>query len=366
MTPRERWLAVLNRRKPDRIPMDYRATDEATKKLMQYLGCKDIRSLFERLHIDQVIDVAPRYNGPPIHREQGVYGCDVKYVSGLDPIIFGCGFKDVRYGAGASAGVYSECIYHPLAKHRTLSEIKRHYRWPDPDWWDYSVIHDQIVGWEEYPIRGGGSEPFALYRYMRGHQQTFLDLFLHPEIVHFCLDKLFDLCYEVTKRIYEQIPGKIMLTWVAEDFGTQEGLMYSPAHIREFLIPRMKRMIDLVHHYDAFVMHHSDGAVRQIIPDMIKIGIDILDPVQWRCEGMDREGLKRDFGEKLIFHGAMDNQYTLAFGSVEEVCQEVRDNLRILGEGGGYILGPCHNIQVISPPENIVAMYEEGYAEGWS
>ena len=80
---------------------------------------------------------------------------------------------------------------------------------------------------------------------------------------------------------------------------------------------------------------------------------------------MAREALKRDFGKDLVFHGGVDNQYTLAFGSVEEVRAEVRDNLRILGEGGGYILAPCHNIQAVSPPENIVAMYETGYTEGW-
>ena len=80
---------------------------------------------------------------------------------------------------------------------------------------------------------------------------------------------------------------------------------------------------------------------------------------------MEREGLKRDFGDKVIFHGGVDNQYTLPFASVEEVCQEVRDNIRILGEDGGYILAPCHNIQPVTPPENIVAMYETGYEEGW-
>jgi uroporphyrinogen decarboxylase len=184
-------------------------------------------------------------------------------------------------------------------------------------------------------------------------------------MVHYCLDKLFNLAYENTCRIYEQIPGKVTLSYVAEDLGAQEGLMFSLFHIREFLLPWMKRMIDLAHAAEVYVFHHSDGAIRDIIPDMIDIGIDILNPIQWRCKGMAREALKRDFGKDVVFHGSMDNQYTLAFGSVEEVRQEVRDNLRILGKGGGYILAPCHNIQAISPPENIVAMYETGYAEAW-
>jgi uroporphyrinogen decarboxylase len=81
---------------------------------------------------------------------------------------------------------------------------------------------------------------------------------------------------------------------------------------------------------------------------------------------MERDALKKDFGDSLVFHGGVDNQQTLAFGSVEEVRREVLDNLRILGAGGGYILAPCHNIQAVSPPENVVAMYETAYEYGWS
>jgi uroporphyrinogen decarboxylase len=99
---------------------------------------------------------------------------------------------------------------------------------------------------------------------------------------------------------------------------------------------------------------------------MIDAGIEVLNPLQWRCKGMDREGLKRDFGDRLVFHGGVDNQQTLAFGTVEEVRREVIANLRILGAGGGYILAPCHNIQAVSPPGNIVAMYETAYKFGWS
>ena len=193
-----------------------------------------------------------------------------------------------------------------------------------------------------------------------------MDLALYPEIVHYCLDQLFELAYQNTLRIYEAIPGKVMITYVAEDMGSQEGLLFSPAQIHEYLLPRMKRIMDLAHQAGAYVFHHSDGGVRRIIPDMIGAGIDVLNPIQWRCKGMGREGLKRDFGDKLIFHGGVDNQYTLAFGSVQEVRQEVLDNLRILGAGGGYILAPCHNIQAVSPAENIVAMYETGYEYGWS
>lgn len=347
MTPRERWLAVLRREKPDRVPMDYWATAEANQKLMKHLGCANMQEVFDRLHIDTPLSVGPRYVGPTPPAGQD---------------IFGCRYKNVDYGTG----VYAECVYHPLAEFTSVEEIERHYQFPSPDWYDYSHIPQQIEGKEDRPIRGGGSEPFLIYKNLRGQEQAFMDLVLYPESVHYCLGKLFDLAYENTRRLYEQIPGKVMMSYVAEDLGSQEGLLFSPAQIREFLLPGMKRMIDLVHEAGAFVFHHSDGAIREILPDMIAAGIDVLNPIQWRCKGMEREGLKRDFGHQVIFHGGVDNQYTLAFGSVEEVRQEVEDNLRILGAGGGYILAPCHNIQAVSPPENIVAMYETGYELGWT
>jgi uroporphyrinogen decarboxylase len=99
---------------------------------------------------------------------------------------------------------------------------------------------------------------------------------------------------------------------------------------------------------------------------MVAAGIDLLNPVQWRNTGLDRAELKREFGGRLVFHGAMDNQRTLPFGSREDVIREVRENLEILGKGGGYILAPCHNIQSITPVRNIVAMYEAGYKMGWT
>ena len=343
MTPRERWLAVLNRKRPDRIPMDYWATPEVTDELLQHLRCEGEKELWEKLHIDKVVTAGPPW-GSVLSKDANWIGPNIP--DGTD--VFGC-----RYN------------YYPLAEYKTVDEIKRNYKWPSLDWYDYSKIPGQIAGWEDYPIQAGGSEPFLVYKNLRGDEQAFMDLILNPEIVHYCLDKLFEFCYENTHRIYEQIPGKSMLTYVAEDLGSQENLMYSPDQIREFFIPRMKKIIDLAHSAGAFVFHHNDGAIRKIIPDMIEAGIDILNPIQWKLNGMDRNGLKKDFGDKLIFHGAVDNQHTLPFGSKEEVRQEVIENIRILGSGGGYILAPCHMIQPGTPMENIVEMYETGYEYGW-
>jgi len=345
MTSRERWLAVLHREEPDRVPMDWWATGEVNQKMMQHFGCDNMEEVFAALHIDVPVTVHPQYVGPPLPEKTDV---------------FGIRSRPVDYGTG----VYDEVVSHPLAEYKNVEEIEDHYTWPQPDWWDYSGIAGQIDGQEHRPVRGGGSEPFLTYKKLRGDEQAFMDLIENPDIVHYCLDKMFDLCYVNTQRIYEQIPGQVVITYVAEDLGGQEGLMYSPQQIRTFFLPRMKRMIDLAHQAGTFAFHHSDGAIRNILPEMIDIGIDVLNPIQWRCEGMNREDLKRDFGDRLIFHGGVDNQYTLAFGSVNEVEQEVEDNLRILGRDGGYILAPCHNIQAVSPVENILAMYRTAYARG--
>ncbi|MGC9469362.1 MAG: uroporphyrinogen decarboxylase family protein [Anaerolineae bacterium] len=346
MTPRERWLAVLKRSTPDRLPMDYWATPEATQALMAYLQTGTLEEMYAILHIDPLVTMGPRYVGPPLEPDMDIYGCR---------------FRDVDYGTG----VYRECIGHPLAEFNTVEQVQDAYTWPTADWYDYSVIPSQVDGKEAYPVRGGGSEPFLVYCHLRGLEQAFMDLVLNPELVHYCLDQLFDFCYENTLRIYEAVPGRVNVSYVAEDMGSQTSLLFSPQQIHEFLIPRMKRMIDLAHSSGAYVFFHSDGAVRRIIPDMIEAGIDVLNPIQWRSTGMGRTELARDFGDHLIFHGAVDNQQTLPFGTTADVEAEVLENIAVLGQDGGYILAPCHNIQANTPPKNIVMMYETGYRHGW-
>lgn len=344
MTPRERWLAVLNHQKPDRIPMDIWGTQEVWDGLCAHFGC-DSEEVCERLHIDAPLILMGRYVGPPLPPNTDHLGV-VR--------------KRVDYGTGA----YDEVCFAPLAQYNSVEEIEANYQWPTADWFDYSYLKEAVKGNEHRPIRAGISEPMLWYKYMRGEEQAFMDLLVNPDIVHYCLDKLFGHAYEDACRIYEAIPGQVTVTYVAEDLGSQSGLLFSPEQIKEFLLPRMKRMMDLVRQNGAYVFTHSDGAIRDVISDLIDIGMHVLNPIQWRCEGMEREGLQRDFGDKITFHGAMDNQHTIPFGSVEEVREEVIENLRIFGSRNNYILAPCHNIQPVTPVENIIAMYETGYVEG--
>jgi len=365
LTPIERWRAALRREAADRPPADYWATPEFSAKLVRHLGLSSraerglvsdlslpladnnarpsdgftcLRRALDQLGVDFVVKPVPRYSGPALEP---------------DTDEFGCRHRPVAYPAGS----YDETVSHPLAAFATPAEVEQSYRWPEPDWWDYSTIAQQVRGRENHPVQAGGSEPFMLYKDLRGDGQAYLDLALNPDMVHYCLDRLFDLACERTRRILAALPAGLFLTcYVAEDLGAQHGLLMSPAHIRTYLLPRMKRMVELAHAHGAYVFHHDDGAIAQILPDLVELGIDILNPVQWRVPGMDRQQLKDAWGERLVFHGAMDNQKTLPFGTVEDVRQEVADNLRILGPG--YVLAPCHNIQPITPVENVVAMYE--------
>ena len=146
---------------------------------------------------------------------------------------------------------------------------------------------------------------------------------------------------------------------VTDDFGTQSGPMISTEMFDEFFKTHFQRLIRLVKDFGIKVFHHDDGAIRLLIPRMIELGIDVLNPIQWRLPGMAPEGLKKDFGKVLCFHGGVDNQKTLPFGNPKEVEKEVIYLLDTLASNGtGYILAPCHNIQPITPVENIITMYE--------
>lgn len=135
---------------------------------------------------------------------------------------------------------------------------------------------------------------------------------------------------------------------------------------RRYIKPRYKKLVDAVHSYGLKYFHHSCGGVRPIIPDMIEIGFDVLNPIQPLAVGMEPAELADEFGEKITFYGAIDEQETLPYKKAEEVKQEVYDRLDTLGKYGGYIVAPSHGFQPDTPIENILAMYEAvlGYKPG--
>ena len=351
MTPRERWRAVLAGASPDRVPCDYWGTAEVTARLRRELACATDRQLWEKLGIDKCIHLAPVH---PLAKEKDWH---MQSLFSLWHI----GTREIAYGDGL--GVYQEAVVHPLANAATTAEIER-FDWPDPQAWDTSGLAAECAEWQDYPICCGSYEPFYLYSRLRGMEAALADLVENPALAEAALERIWWIHASIFRRILDAVGDRIDLMYVAEDLGTQESLLLSPALFRRFLKPGMARLIELVHARGVRVFHHDDGAIRPLIPDLIETGIDMLNPVQWRCRGMQREGLAQDFGRSLVFHGGVDNQQTLPWGTPEDVRREVRRNIEIFSAAKGYIVAPCHNLQANTPTDNILALYEAVHSAG--
>jgi uroporphyrinogen-III decarboxylase len=148
------------------------------------------------------------------------------------------------------------------------------------------------------------------------------------------------------------------MLWLGDDVGMQNAMLISPKMWRRFLKPRMANFIAELKaiNPDVKVAYHSDGQIYPIIPDLIEIGLDVLNPVQ--PASMDPVRLKKEYGDKLCFWGTIDEQHTLPFGSADDVRAEVIERLNTIGRGGGLILGPTHSVQLDTPMENFWAMIE--------
>lgn len=343
MTPKERWLALMKGERPDRVPCDFWGTGEVLERLKRELNCQTERILWERLGVDKLIHLGP------VHPQAWEREWHLQSLFSLWKV------KTVDI-AQAGGSVYRESVVHPLAKAASVAEVDQ-FPWPDPDEWDLSHLPAPLEEWKDYPILCGSSEPFYLYCRLRGMEQALEDLLSNPEIADAILEHIQAVDEGVIRRILKAFPGKIDFVYIAEDLGTQESLLISPRLWRRFLKPRMNRLIGLVHQFGVKVFHHDDGAIRPLLPELVETGIDLLNPIQWRCPGMEREALARDFGGKIIFHGGVDNQWTLPFGTADQVRAEVRENLRVFKDCR-YIVAPCHNIQPNTPTENILALYE--------
>jgi uroporphyrinogen decarboxylase len=347
MTPRERWLAIFAGEKPDRVPTDYWATDEVTDRLQRELRCSNLEEVYNKLNIDGVtrLDVPRTILHHPSDPESDIWGL--------------CRRK-MDYGAGT----YDEFDTHPLEKFTTVEEMHK-YLWPSADDHDYEAFRKMIRNVPRHRfVRCGEYEPFMLYCAMRGLEQGLMDFLEYPDVLEAGLDHIFRYYYDLNQRAFEIGKGVIDIAYLAEDLGGQRELLMSLDVIRQFILPNQKKMADLARSYGIHVFYHTDGDVHSVIPDLIEVtGIELLNPIQWRCPSMERRGLVRDFGKKIIFHGAMDNQQTLPFGTVEDVRNEVMENLEIFS-GARWICAPCHNLQPITPTENIVTMYETIHEHG--
>ena len=359
MNHRERTMAAVRHQPVDRIPTDMWATAEATQKLMDYFGIREgglsssgkvmIDStdtqieLYDRLQIDGPAYIGPPYIGPALRKEAGYSENE-----------WGMGYRDQGY----QGGIYSEQIYYPLAKAETIADLDA-FAWPDPDWYDYAAIPALAARWQGRAICLGYTACFFFHNLLRGLELSLMDPLLRPEFTRALVQRISDFFTEYHRRCFEAGRGIIDLCQVTDDLGSQRGLLISPQVFDRFYRDAMQRAIDQAHSYGILVFHHDDGDCRRLLPRLVAMGIDLLNPIQWRCGDWDLAALKRDYGSRICFHSAVDNQHTLPFGTAEDVRQEVRSLIGTLAsDHTGFILGPCHNLQAITPVENILALYQ--------
>lgn len=349
MNSRERMLAALRHEPVDRVPTDIWGTGEVWDKLRAHFGeGADIPAL---LHVDGMAGVGPKYIGPP----------PPPAPEGQTSDMWGMRNRPIRY----PTGTYYELCYNPLAEAKTVDDLNA-YRWPQADWFDYSEMREAAKkAREKQVLMCGYMAPFYYHNLLRGLEQSLIDPLEDPDFTHAFLDRLSDYFYTHHRRLFEACDGLIDVAQVTDDYGSQSGPMIGLETFREFYKPHLKRFIGLCKEFNIMVFHHDDGSMRAFLPDLVEMGIDVLNPVQWTCPGMELEPLKREFGKKLCFHGGVENQRILPFGTPDEVRAEVRHCIDALAsDGTGYILCSCHNLQPVTPVENIVAMYDEAWNYG--
>ncbi|MCL5005023.1 MAG: hypothetical protein M1404_00695 [Acidobacteria bacterium] len=348
MTHKERLLTAINHEEPDRVPICAWYTPEAEKRVLRHLGVESeetetYKAAGGPLPILMDHDFLISWVGP----------CTGYYANPAEEYTdeWGIGWKWFRYSAGAS---YTEMVKHPLADLVDAADFSV----PDFSGADrYAGACRLIANYgKEYGIMGGlACTLFELSWYLRGMEQVLVDLVDNKDFMNAYLDKLMRWIDEAGNRM---VGLGVDIVWIGDDFGTQDRMLISPQLFREFFKPRYAQLFQKwkTLNPQVKIAFHSDGNIYPIIPDLVEIGLDILNPVQ--PKSMDPARLKRDFGEHLTFWGTIDIQEVMPFGTTEDVANEVKLRLRTVGKNGGLIISPAHNIQPDVPLENILTFYE--------
>lgn len=248
--------------------------------------------------------------------------------------------------------IYSEFA---LAKAESIDELAAH-RWPSSDWFDFSDFAERLKPWEDFAVMATGASVWQHPSFLRSIEMLSMDLLAEPETAAFLLDKFTDFYVKFFDRMLTAGRGRIDLLRIADDIGTQQGLMFNPQVFREMFAPRITRIIDMAHSHGVKVMFHSCGAIVPLIDDIIACGADILDPLQACATGMDPQILKDRFGSRICLHGGIDTQHLLPNATPEEVAAETHRVAEILSQGGGAIIAPCHVVQLDVPTANLEAV----------
>jgi uroporphyrinogen decarboxylase len=346
MEPRERLLTTLRRRVPDRVPKSMSLCPSQMERFRLETGAESPADYFgfdsrgvSPLPVRNDVDFRP-------------YHADLPPEARLDH--WGIGWvKDAVY--------HFERILHPLQRAKTVREI---VDYPYPD----LAADYRFVGFEtkiaEIHARGlaaqasvspvGGTVFWPAYK-MRGMAELLMDLAADPEMAFTLLDVVTDICTRLAAKLATY---DLDILNLADDLGTQRALMVRPADFRIWFKERLRTVIDAAKSVkpDILVVFHSDGKIDAIIPDLIEIGVDVLNPLQ--PEVMDPAAIKREFGQDLAFWGGLGTQTTLPFGTVAEVRSTVKTLIDTVGEGGGFVIAPTHLVEPEVPWENIMAFVE--------
>ena len=365
MTSRERVLTALNHEEPDRVPLDLGGLTttietDPYEELKEYLGIEGETEAFVRDHVAPHPEVLDKFN------------IDTRYIRVKPPKNFKAKIDpDNSYvdewgtrWKKPPTSLYWDPVDHPL-KAATIEDLKTH-PWPDPDdpgryeglrkeakrlkeETDFAVIADQ-------PVLGLFESGWV---FLCGPEKFFMDMALNPDFVHAFFEKLTDLQIRYYKNYLEQVGEYIDVIMTSDDLGTERGPLVSMEHFRELVKPYQKKLWQIIKQYtDAKLFLHSCGSVSRFIPDLIEMGVDILNPVQVAAKEMDTKQLKSEFGNQITFWGGIDTQSVLPFGTPDDVEEEVKKRIADLAPGGGYVLTAVHNIQKGVSPENFCRMYE--------
>ncbi|MFH2001795.1 MAG: uroporphyrinogen decarboxylase family protein [Planctomycetota bacterium] len=357
MNHKERISAVIRREPVDRLPVDIWHTDEVGSQLRDHFGAADDLDLYRKMDLDKVVWFFPKYNA---EETESLSGAGTSKVS--KRTMWGTLLKEQQAGDA----LYQEFAEPPLKGFDTPGALDRYALWPSLDRFDYA----EMAGFAEkasvdFPVLGPWVSLFEIYCQMRGFETALMDLAVAPDLVHATLDRIEEIQTGFMKRLFDLASQQIDFGFVSDDMGSQGSLLISPRMWDEFFKERMRRWCDLIHGYGLKVFYHTDGASEALIPRLLDCGIDVLNPIQHRCPGMDRAELKRKYGNKVIFHGGVDTQQVMPYGTVDDVRREVKECMQTLGKGReGYIVCSCHNIQPGTPLENILAMVETVQASG--
>lgn len=269
-------------------------------------------------------------------------------------------------------GSYFAIAAHPLNGEDLTEADLAAFDWPDPDQPAmFDGLAEQARRWYEssdYVVGADGIKVGILQTasQLRGYDKLFTDFALNPDLAHALLSRISTVINEMYRHYMAAVGRYIQVVVITDDQGTQKSLMVSPRMFRAFIKPYLKSLVEAIKSAaDVKVLMHCDGAIVPILPDLIEIGVDIINPVQTVVVGLeDTFALKEKFGDRITFHGGLDVQQVVPNATPDGLRQEVARRLYDLGRGGGYILAPCHNISFDVPPANVLALFDAAQALG--